>query len=100
MAKHIKQKIASAIHMSKNQSFLDRAYIGLRALILIIPFWEILFESGQLVGQKPGRKHHDQKPLEILYSFANYLEFRGMEVTLRVSQLVKHIVLESPCSKN
>ena len=32
--------------MSKNQSFLNVwAYIGLRALILIIAFWEIVFES-------------------------------------------------------
>ena len=34
--------------MSKNQSFLDLwAYIGLRALMLLIACWEILFESDE-----------------------------------------------------
>jgi hypothetical protein len=56
--------------MSKNQSFLVFwAYIGLRALILIIAFWEILIELGQLVGQKLGRKHHKKKPLDLLHTF-------------------------------
>ena len=64
--------------MSKNQSFLVFwAYIGLRALILMIAFWEILIELGQLVGQKLGRKHNKKKPLDFLHTFRHICYFVG-----------------------
>ena len=55
----LKKNIASAIHMSKNQWFLDVwAYIGLRALILIIAFWEILFESDEKNARRIHQSHY------------------------------------------
>ena len=78
MAKHIKKKHClgnSYVEKSIIFGFLEK--IGLRALILMIAFWEILIELGQLVGQKLGRKHNKKKPLDFLHTFRHICYFVG-----------------------